>query len=313
VQKCRGSDRGKPLPAVRTADKRKPAASVAGFRILRDFQIPFVRVRDIAVAQQAWPNPLTQFVLSSDGIRIAYEIVGDGPPILLIHGFAASRLQNWKEPGWYATLKDAGYRVIAMDCRGHGESDKPHDPAAYDHGLMAADATAVIRAAGADRVFLMGYSMGGFISMRLLLEHPELLRKVIIGGVGESYLQDRIEQRLAIADALTEPDKSKLTDPATKAFRVFAEQSGKDLQALAACMRTNRRAYTAAELARSTRPVLVVCGENDALTGRPGPLAAAFADGRAVTVACRDHMTTVGDKVYKQAVLDFLKGDGDNA
>jgi pimeloyl-ACP methyl ester carboxylesterase len=250
---------------------------------------------------------LTEFVASRDGVRIAYEVVGEGAPILLIHGFAASRVQNWKEPGWYITLTGAGYQVIAMDCRGHGESDKPHDPRAYDHDLMGADAVAVIDAVGAGPVFLMGYSMGGFISMRVLLEHPALLKKVVIGGVGETYLHGQIEQRGAIADALLEPDKSKLTDPTTRAFRIFAEQSGKDLQALAACMRGNRKAFTAPELACSTRPVLVVCGENDTLTGPPGPLAAAFADGRAVTVARRDHMTTVGDKVYKQAVLDFLK------
>jgi pimeloyl-ACP methyl ester carboxylesterase len=251
-------------------------------------------------------RPLTEFVASKDGTRIAYEIVGEGAPILLIHGFAASRVQNWKDPGWYATLTGAGYRVIAMDCRGHGESDKPHDPQSYDHELMKADAVAVIRASGAIAVHLMGYSMGGFLSMRLLLENPEMLRKVIIGGVGESYLFGQVEMRSSIADALLEPDKSRITDATARAFRIFAEQSGKDLKALAACMRAPRRAYTASELAHSTRPVLVVCGENDTLTGPPGPLAAAFADGRAVTVARRDHMTTVGDKVYKQAVLDFL-------
>ena len=86
----------------------------------------------------------------------------------------------------------------------------------------------------------------------------------------------------------------------------FAEQGGKDIVALAACMRADRDVLSASELARSTRPVLVVCGENDDITGPPGPLAAAFADGRAVTVPRRDHMTTVGDKVYKKAVLDFL-------
>src|SRR5580692_5816676 len=118
---------------------------------------------------------MTQFVTAPDGTRIAYEVVGEGQPVLLIHGFAASRVQNWKNPGWYETLTRAGYRVIAMDCRGHGESGKPHEPAAYDHDLMAADAAAVIRATASAPVFLMGYSMGGFISVRLLLDHPELL------------------------------------------------------------------------------------------------------------------------------------------
>jgi pimeloyl-ACP methyl ester carboxylesterase len=250
---------------------------------------------------------MTQFVKAADGVRIAYEIAGDGVPVLLVHGFASDRVQNWKAPGWYGTLTGAGYRVIALDCRGHGESDKPHDPAFYNHAIMAEDVVAVMEAAGAGNTFLMGYSMGGFISMHVLMDHPDLLRKVAIGGVGGSYLGTAFGSRDAIAEALLEPDKSKITDPVQKNFREFAEQSGKDIQALAACMRGNRHPFAAAELSQSQRPVLVVCGENDALTGSPDPLAAAFADGRAVTVAKRDHMTTVGDKVYKQAVLDFFR------
>ncbi len=105
---------------------------------------------------------------------------------------------------------------------------------------------------------------------------------------------------------MIEDDKSKITDPTARTFRDFAEQGGKDRLALAACMRAMRRNFPAVELARSQRPVLIVCGENDVLTGPPDPLAAAFADGRAVTVPRRDHMTTVGDKVYKAAVLKFF-------
>ncbi len=68
-----------------------------------------------------------EFATAEDGVRIAYEVVGEGEPVVLVHGFASGRVQNWRAPGWYQTLNGAGYRVIAMDCRGHGESDKPHD------------------------------------------------------------------------------------------------------------------------------------------------------------------------------------------
>ncbi len=249
---------------------------------------------------------MTEFVRAPDGVRIAYETVGSGDPVVLVHGFAASRVQNWKVPGWYDTLTGAGYRVVAMDMRGHGESDKPHDPAAYDHAIMAEDVAAVMEAAGAAPAFLMGYSMGGFLSMHVLMDHPDIVKKLVIGGVGGSYFGRAFGSRDAIADALIADDKDKITDPMQRSFREFAEQSGKDRVALAACMRANRRLFAASELKQSRRPVLVVCGENDALTGPPGPLADAFADGRAIVVPKRDHMTTVGDKVYKQAVLDFI-------
>ena len=249
---------------------------------------------------------MTEFVTAPDGVRIAYEVTGGGPPIVLVHGFASDRVQNWRAPGWYQTLNDAGFQVIALDCRGHGESGKPHDPAAYDHTIMMQDVIAVMRAADASPAYVMGYSMGGYISIHLLLRHPELVKKLAIGGVGATYLEGQFGPRAAIADALLEPDKSKIANPIARRFREFAEQDGKDIAALAACMRGNRRTPSAAELSRSERPVLVVCGENDDLTGPPGPLAAAFANGRAVTVPRRDHMTTVGDKVYKKAVLEFF-------
>ena len=82
---------------------------------------------------------MPEFVKAPDGVRIAYETVGSGPAVMLVHGFAASRVQNWKAPGWYETLTGAGYRVVAMDCRGHGDSDKPHDPAAYGGDVLVDD------------------------------------------------------------------------------------------------------------------------------------------------------------------------------
>jgi pimeloyl-ACP methyl ester carboxylesterase len=257
---------------------------------------------------------MTKFALRNDGVRIAYEIVGEGEPVVLVHGFASDRVQNWRAPGWYQTLNGAGYQVVALDCRGHGESDKPHDPAMYGHATMADDVVAVIRDAGIGQALLMGYSMGGYISMSLLIKHPELFRKVVIAGVGASYLDLSAaeaavadpERRSAIADALLVDDASSIRNETARNFRLFADQPGKDRLALAACMRGSRVSFTREQLSHSERPVLVVCGEMDVLTGSPGPLAAAFADGRAVMVPKRDHMTAVGDKVYKQAVIEFF-------
>ncbi|MGH6890007.1 MAG: alpha/beta fold hydrolase [Rhizomicrobium sp.] len=249
---------------------------------------------------------MTLFAQSPDGLRIAYEVVGEGPAVLLVHGFASSRAQNWGATGWYKVLADAGVRVIALDCRGHGDSDKPHDPAHYSSALMSADILAVAAATGARPADLVGYSMGGQLALHLLLNSPQAIRKVAIAGVGESYLCGDPPDRFAIADALLAPDPERLVDPVQKLFRAFAGQPGKDRVALAACMRGERRFFTAAELARSTRPALVVCGGNDTVSGRARPLAEALHDGRGVTIPGRDHMSAVGDKATKAAVVEFL-------
>ena len=249
---------------------------------------------------------MTCFAESRDGLRIAYEVVGQGTPVLLVHGFGSSRAQNWRATAWYKTLGEASFQVIAMDLRGHGDSDKPHDPAMYSYDLMSSDIMAVVRSAGIIDAHLIGYSMGGHLGIQLLMEHPEIIRKLVIAGVGANYFHQLATTRFAIADALLAPDPARITDPLQKMFRTFASQPGKDIVALAACMRGERRFFSAAELAASTRPSLVICGENDTTSGPPDALAATLRNGIAVTVSGRDHMSAVGDKMTKSAVIEFL-------
>jgi pimeloyl-ACP methyl ester carboxylesterase len=128
----------------------------------------------------------------------------------------------------------------------------------------------------------------------------------VLAGLGATYFAENPAWRNMIATAMETDDLEKIEDRVARRFRIFAAQKGKDRAALAACMRSPRRKYTAEELGHSKRPVLVVCGEKDDITGPPEPLAASFHDGRAVTLPGKDHMTAVGDKGYKDAVLRFL-------
>lgn len=248
---------------------------------------------------------MIQFATAKDGIRLAFETVGEGQPIVLAHGFASDRKQNWKNVGWYETLTGAGFRVVAMDFRGHGESDKPHEDRSYGDTMLG-DVLSVMDAGKIERADLMGYSMGAILSVGLLMTHPERIGRAVLAGIGETYFNEKTAHRRGIANALRASDPDTITDPGQKAFRDFASQGGKDIKALAACMSADRTMYTRQQLKTCITPVLVVAGEKDGQAGSPEPLAAAFADGRAVKVPRRDHMTAVGDKVYKEAVLQFL-------
>jgi pimeloyl-ACP methyl ester carboxylesterase len=253
---------------------------------------------------------VTEFVTASDGIKLAFERMGEGKPVLLVHGFGSSAHQNWKSTGWYGSLTGAGFAVVAMDCRGHGLSDKPHDPAFYGHDRMAEDAVQVMAAAGIAAAPVIGYSMGGFIALRLAAVHTARVAKLAVCGVGEFYLRGpRIanpEARSALAEALLTEDKAGITDKRGRMFREFADQPGKDRFALAACMQAMSQGLPVETLAQLQQPVLVVCGELDDIAGAPGPLAAAFPFGQAVTIPGRDHMSAVGERKTRQSVLDFL-------
>jgi len=247
------------------------------------------------------------YVPSPDGVRLAYDVTGEGKPIVLIHGFASSREQNWRSTGWIDRLAAEGFCVVSFDCRGHGKSDKPHDPAAYGEHMID-DIIAVMDAARAPVADVMGYSMGSMLTICLLMQHPERVRRAVLGGAGATYFQESPAWRAMIAGAMETDDLGAIEDRVARRFRIFGVQKGKDRLALAACMRSPRHKYVASDLKRGARPVLVVCGGNDDLTGAPEPLAEAFADGRAVTLPGKDHMSAVGDPGYKKAVLRFLGG-----
>jgi pimeloyl-ACP methyl ester carboxylesterase len=253
---------------------------------------------------------MPEFATAPDGTALAYERHGEGPAIVLVHGFGSSRMQNWKATGWYGGLTEAGFSIVAMDCRGHGDSGKPHDPGAYGHDRMADDVTVVMEANGLGQARILGYSMGGFISLRLLAAHPDRVIKLAIAGVGANYLKDGITSpaaRAALADALLVEDKSSITDSRARMFRAFADQPGKDRIALAACMRGMSPHLPLETLSRLQAPILVVDGSEDETAGRAEPLAGTFPKGHAVTIQGRDHMSAVGDRHTRQAVIDFFR------
>ncbi len=246
---------------------------------------------------------------SSDGVTIAYIDLpaagGAGGPVLLIHGFASNHTVNWVNTRWTTTLTHAGFRVIALDNRGHGRSGRLYDPAAYSSDAMAGDALRLLDHLGIARADVMGYSMGARIAAHLALRQPGRVRSVLLGGLG-IHLIEGVGLPIGIADAMEAPSLAGLTDPMQRMFRAFAEQTGSDLRALAACIRGSRQTLSRADVARIVAPALVSVGTNDPIAGSPHALAALMPHARALDIPGRDHNLAVGDKVHKQGVLAFL-------
>jgi pimeloyl-ACP methyl ester carboxylesterase len=252
----------------------------------------------------------------SDGTRIRYVVRGTGPPVVLVHGFAVNLELNWAWTGVLDSLA-ARYMVVAPDLRGHGASDKPHDPDAYGTRFVE-DLVRLLDHLGLPRAHFVGYSMGGAITLKLLTAHPDRVASAVLGGFGwrpaEFGLPERVREWLpqleraargdtTVAEVLVGPEVSLLSPP------VRAVLDGNDVAALLA-VQGNRGllAVTEADLRVNTIPVLAVVGEADWALSDVERMAGVMAHLEVVTVPGTTHLTTVGHPLFFRTVLRFLGG-----
>ncbi|WP_395812997.1 alpha/beta fold hydrolase [Devosia sp.] len=247
--------------------------------------------------------------VTSDGLSLAWYELGSGdalPPILLQHGFSASTYSEWVECGIAKSLATLGRRVIGLDARGHGRSEKPHLSRYYGEVLMARDISELVDHLGITQFDLVGYSMGGVIATQVATREPRL-RRVVISGVGEAVvLTGGVDRRVLATDELaaclraTDPTSFS---PIAQAFRAGAEVRANDLAALAA--QCDAVADRVIDFAAITADTLVVAGDTDPLAVHPERLAAAIAGARLVLVP-GDHTAARLSAEYTAALLDFL-------
>jgi pimeloyl-ACP methyl ester carboxylesterase len=246
---------------------------------------------------------------SFDGVELHYTDTAAPSTrvVLLLHGFAADAQANWQRPGVIDALRADGHRVVTLDARGHGRSQKPHDPAAYAHEAMVRDAQALLDMLAVERCDVIGYSMGSMIAIRLAARDPRVQR-LVLGGVGKRARFAMPEPRmLAIADALDAPDAAAIDSAAGRAFRLFADATHADKAALAAIQRA--RPFEDPDLAAIRAPTLVLVGTEDALAREPEKLAAAISNApTTVTMVPGDHLTAVATPEFIDALRAFLAG-----
>lgn len=242
---------------------------------------------------------------SSDSVDIAYKTYGEGRPIILVHGFASNGQVNWVATGWVESLVGAGYQVITIDNRGHGDSEKLYDEKYYSARLMARDVAHLIDHLELGQTAVMGYSMGARISAFVAIDAPEKVSCVVFGGLGINMIHG-LSNSSEIIEGLLAPTLGAVTDKAGRMFRIFAEHTKSDLKALAACMASSRDPISAEVIAQVPVAALVAVGSDDEVGGEPGPLAEVLPYGEAFVIEGRDHMRATGDKQFKNSVLEFL-------
>ena len=218
-----------------------------------------------------------------------------GPPVLLLHGLAASAATTWREAGWLDLLADAGRQVIAPDLPGHGATPLPAAAREPDLVPFALDQLP------AEPVQAIGFSLGARTVLLAAAEAPERFERLVLAGIGASLFRHD-DTMLKVADALEAGDDS---EPMARYFLDHARRSGTDPTGLARILRHSRPEVTEEHLARLTMPVLVVIGERD-FAGPGEPLAEALPDARCVTLPGVDHFATPKAFGFLDAALDFL-------
>jgi pimeloyl-ACP methyl ester carboxylesterase len=251
----------------------------------------------------------------SGGLQLAYDDIqpegGMNGTVLLVHGFATNRVENWRRLGWMGAFERKGWRTVALDLRGHGESDKPHNPAAYDRADMAGDIVALMDHLSIDRADLMGYSMGAHLALALALSQPDRVSNLILGGVGQRLLDGggpAPGATMTMGEAMRAKDVASISDATLRGFRQFAENQGEDRLALAACGEGRGSPATRDDLSRLALPTLVAAGSLDKIAGDPQPLADAIVGAKCVSLPACDHFSAIPHALFKAAVFDFLEG-----
>ena len=244
----------------------------------------------------------------SENIEIAYEVYGEGPAIVLVHGFASNSVINWLDTRWVDFLLKAGYQVITLDNRGHGKSQKLYDSKYYPAREMAKDVVNLIDYLNLGSASLLGFSMGARISAFACLDAPNKIRTVIFGGMGINLILGMSNSDEIIAGLLAD-NLSDITKKSARQFRVFAEHTKSDLKALAACLASSRDPISEQDVRHINIPALVAVGDNDSVGGDPFALADILPQGEGLLLEGLDHMRSTGAKQFKNGVLLFLQNN----
>ena len=249
---------------------------------------------------------------NNSGAEIFYSDQGAGDGVVLVHGFAASTQENWVKAGWVQMLVRANRRVVAVDLRGHGHSQKLTEPGDYSLELMAQDVLGVVEHLQVKKPDLIGFSLGARVVLELLRQRGDRFLLGVLCGVGEILINPRMDRDPeAFAQAMEAPSVDQVSDDMAKRFRMFAEAQGQDLKALAACSRglnASGRGWTREMLAPIKNEMLVVAGSGDELAGSPQALAQCFPNAKGKTIPGCGHMDCLTQPMFKAAVMDFLAG-----
>jgi len=249
-----------------------------------------------------------------DGYSINYEIYGEGPPVIMLHGICVSFAGNFAGFGWVERLGSQGLQVIGMDFLGHGKSDKSRDPSSYGSKKLANDVVLLMDHLGLTRASLVGFSLGSVIALHLLHSHPERFNRSVLIATGDGLIglppYSMAEVAPKLAEALRYPEFPAHLPKHVSAYWNFATKVGGDRLASEAAARAECPPATSEQLAGVASPVLVISGERDPVLGQGPLLSQALPHGQYLQIPDADHFNLAVSEQAQVAVAKFLSTSG---
>jgi pimeloyl-ACP methyl ester carboxylesterase len=249
-------------------------------------------------------RPTTEPIASFDGQELAVHRLGEGRPVLLLHGLFSDAGTNWIKFGHARRLADAGFEAIMPDLRAHGQSAAPHDPAAYPAGVLVKDAVALTEALGLTDFDLVGFSLGSRTAAAAVIAGLRP-RRLVLAGMGFEGLTGSQLRSGFFIDAIDRFDEVRHGDPA---FLAVSFMKTMKIDRVAARLLLGAvDDVREADLARLDMPAAVICGDKDTDNGSPQALVEALPDARYIEVP-GTHMSSVAEPELGEAIAAFLAG-----
>lgn len=250
--------------------------------------------------------PAPRSVIAADGVRIATYEFGepDAPTVIAVHGFASSALLNWNASGWIRDLTRAGFHTIAIDQRGHGASDKPHDPTAYSMDILCADVVSVLDTFMVSSTAFVGYSLGARVGWQVSRELPDRVSRAVLGGIpdGDPLTRFRLDEAREFIEFGTAVDDSLTASYLEMAGGI----RGNDLTALVSLVEGMRGGPQPDAANSPPGPLLFATGSEDRILDASRTLALATPLGEFFEIPGRNHFNAPTSRAFRDEALAFL-------
>ncbi|WP_298197789.1 alpha/beta fold hydrolase [Novosphingobium sp.] len=245
----------------------------------------------------------TEFLPGFDGAPLAVHRLGEGRPVLLLHGLFSSAEVNWIKYGTARRIAEAGLAAIMPDLRAHGQSAAPHDPAAYPADVLVRDLVALVDGLGLTDFDLCGFSLGARTALKGVAEAGVVPRRLILSGMGLAGIRGWSGRIGFFLDAIARFGTIPREDPAYFA-QAFMKSTGTDLVATRLLLESFAQARVD-DLSAVTMPTLLLCGTEDDDNGSAEDLAAILPNARYAPMP-GTHMTSVTKREFGEGIVSFL-------